>query len=453
MVSESLNKTRLLPPEVCGRTRLNPVDSVESKAARSGVRLLGALLFLLGVQAHAQVSLEHFIQRANAYHPSLRVAKLSFEASKQDVEAIKRRRWPSLTLVAEAASTEKGSIPTQQLGVEQILWDFGALATKIEESDRVALVAELLISSERRKVHLEVANAWQALLGAIERKAVARSSLETLQVYKEMMSRRVAAEVSPSIDLEVVQSRIMAVQVDLAQAKNSITVALIKLRQLGAIEELSETQMEFAAMQDLFGVEEFKQSLVGRKWRDEVDHHPNVVRAKFEVQLSELRLKVKKTEQWPQVYARVTQPIDSGSGAANDRNMQGTAFLGLRYSPGAGFSSSAEVAAMATRLASTQQAIDIARNEVMESLALDVADFESNWQRHTAQIHAVQSSKKVLESYQTQFVAGRKSWQEVLNAVREMSASQYAERDAWVGLTGAMQRIRAKTGVFERMYE
>lgn len=443
----------LLPRTLLKSASRSPVTFLWGRVTQRALSLVVASSFMASLDVQAQVSLEQLIRSANANHPGLKVAKLSFEASKRDVDAVKRRRWPSLTLVAEAASTEKGSIPTQQLGVEQVLWDFGALAAKIEESDRVALVAELLISSERRKVHLEVANAWQALVGAVERKGVALSTLETLQVYKEMMSRRVAAEVSPSIDLEVVQSRIYAVQVDLAQAKTSISIALIKLKQLSAIEELTEAQLESSALLVLPGVDEFKKSLAGRKWRDEADRHPSVVKAKFEAQLSELRLKAKKSEQWPQIYARVTQPIDPGNGAANDRNMQGTAFFGLRYSPGAGFSTSAEVGALATRLASTQQAIEIARNEVFESIALDAADFESNWLRHTAQVHAVQSSKKVLESYQAQFVAGRKSWQDVLNAVREMSASQYAERDAWVGLSGAMQRIRAKTGAFERMYE
>jgi adhesin transport system outer membrane protein len=65
----------------------------------------------------------------------------------------------------------------------------------------------------------------------------------------------------------------------------------------------------------------------------------------------------------------------------------------------------------------------------------------------------VQSSKKVLESYQSQFVAGRKSWQDVLNAVRELSVSQYAEKEARIGVAGAMRRIQARAGLLEQTHE
>lgn len=416
--------------------------------------LMLAFAFALAAdQAQAQVRFEELIKGANRHHPGLKVAALGYQASKQDIDAIKRRRWPSISVVAEAASTEKGSQPIQQLGVEQVLWDFGVLTAKIDEAERSALVTELMISIERRKVYVEVVNAWQSLVGALGKRQVALSVLSTLDGYKEMMARRVAAEVSPSIELEVVQSRILATQVELAQSTTAISVSLAKLRRLTGLTELADESMNGELSEMDLQLKEFKSAWVDRDWNSFVENHPLVQKAQLEAEITELRLKGKKSEQWPQFYARITQPIDPGTGAANERNMQNTAFLGIRYSPGAGFSTSAEVGAMATRLVSAQQAVDVARNEVAESLSLDAADFESNLVRHTAQAHAVQSSKKVLESYQSQFVAGRKSWQDVLNAVRELSVSQYAEREAWIGVAGAMKRIQARVGLLEKIYE
>jgi adhesin transport system outer membrane protein len=404
-------------------------------------------------QATTQFKFVDLIESANLNHPGLKVARLGLLASKQDIDAIKRRRWPAVSVVAEATSTEKGIQPTQQLGLEQVLWDFGALTAKIDESERNALVTDLLVSIERRKVHLEVVNAWQSLQGALGKQQIALSVLNTLEGYKDMMARRVAAEVSPSIDLEVVHSRILATQIELAQSKTTISVSLAKLKRLTGLSELTDESLgaEFLEMDS--PLDKFKLAWGDKDWTSFAERHPSVQKAKLEAEMTDLRLTAKKSEQWPQIYARITQPLDTGTGNANEQNMKSTAFLGIRYSPGAGFVTSAEVGAMATRLASAQEAVDVARHEVAESLSLDAADFESNLMRHIAQAHAVQSSKKVLESYQSQFVAGRKSWQDVLNAVRELSVSQYAEKEARIGVAGAMRRIQARAGLLEQTHE
>jgi len=52
----------------------------------------------------------------------------------------------------------------------------------------------------------------------------------------------------------------------------------------------------------------------------------------------------------------------------------------------------------------------------------------------------------VLDSYQRQFQAGRKSWLDLLNAVRELAQNQYALADAHAAMDAAMHRLQIRSG-------
>lgn len=437
------------------RGRLRPKERRCARQVGSFLTKFSIFYVLSGILSFSsgQIRFEDLIKSTNSNHPSLKTAVLAAQASKQDVEAIKRRKWPAISMAVEAASTDKGSFPSQTLGVEQILWDFGSLESKVSESEQASVIAELAIQSERRRLHIEVANAWQALIGAMQRVEVGNEALKTLAEYQEMMTRRVNAEVSPAIDLEVVASRTLSVEVEVAQARSAISSALIKLRQLTGLSNLDAYALTQSSVKAELEIKEFGEQAKVADWSLDIERHPVVLKAKYEAKLNEFRLKAKRSEQWPQIYARINQPLDTGTGAANERTMQGVAYVGIRYTPGAGFASSAEVSSMASRLASSYQAVDVAKSDIAESVRLEVNEFQNSLLRHQSQVRAVQSSKKVLESYKSQFVAGKKTWQDVLNAVRELTASQYLEKDAWIAIQAGMRRIQAKAGVFERMYE
>ncbi|HSQ04206.1 MAG TPA: hypothetical protein VLN59_09230, partial [Burkholderiales bacterium] len=52
----------------------------------------------------------------------------------------------------------------------------------------------------------------------------------------------------------------------------------------------------------------------------------------------------------------------------------------------------------------------------------------------------------VYESYTRQYTAGRKTWLDVLNTVRESTQSDVAATDARAQLTGAALRLKLLTG-------
>jgi adhesin transport system outer membrane protein len=122
------------------------------------------------------------------------------------------------------------------------------------------------------------------------------------------------------------------------------------------------------------------------------------------------------------------------------------AFIGLKYSPGAGFASAAQTQAMATRIASAQSLVDAARFDTLQTLQSDRDEFQTGYTRTSALQKSVQSSDAVLESYRRQFEGNRKTWLDLMNAVRELTQNDYALVDAQAATLGAMWRLQLRAG-------
>jgi adhesin transport system outer membrane protein len=178
-------------------------------------------------------------------------------------------------------------------------------------------------------------------------------------------------------------------------------------------------------------------------WLADVDwiyaaaRQPQVEKARQDVIAAQQRIAAKKAEQFPQLYLRVDQPIKS---ANNDIS----SFVGLRYTPGAGFSTALEAQALASRAASTEQAVDSAMRDATEGLMTDRDEFQSSRSRMQALEKAVKGSETVLLSYSRQFNASRKTWLDLMNAVRELAQNQYVLADAQASMAAALYRLQVR---------
>jgi adhesin transport system outer membrane protein len=163
----------------------------------------------------------------------------------------------------------------------------------------------------------------------------------------------------------------------------------------------------------------------------------------MDVLLLRRSLDAKNAEAFPQVYFRVVKPI-GGSSSISD--LSTTYFVGLRYTPGPGFANLIEAQAIGTRIDGAEQAIDTAIREMQQTLQTDREEFVNARNRIEALEKSVASSAVVLESYQRQFQAGRKQWQDLLNQVRELVQNQYALADAQASMVGAQARLQIRMG-------
>jgi len=238
-------------------------------------------------------------------------------------------------------------------------------------------------------------------------------------------------------------SRLLQTEVELTTAETSLQVALTRLEQYSGefnlLSRIANTQYPVTLAETNL----FSKQLQGVDWRAIASDHPVSAKARIEVIQVQRRLEAKESEALPQMFVRLYKPIGT---IPSSTDTSTTAFLGMRYSPGAGFSTYAEAKSIATRMDGAQQSVEAAIRDMQQTLQNDREEFVNARSRIAALEKSVASSALVLESYQRQFQAGRKQWQDLLNQVRELAQNQYALADAQASMVGSMYRLQIRMG-------
>ena len=389
------------------------------------------------------LTLDWLLQAATATYPSLIASRLEAKASVEDVLATERLRWPTITATVESYTGNARSYPSRGIQVDQTVWDFGRNTARISESQAVADISLLKAYLQQQDIFLQMAAAWQNMIAAHERLKAAQLTLDRLKGYQAQMRRRVEAEASPRIDLELADSRLLQTEVEFTTAQTALQVALTRLEQFSGESNLLSRIQDARYPVQLFETKAFNQQLRDADWRAIANSHPAAAKARIEVVQVQRKFEAKEAEALPQLFVRLYKPIGE---IPTSPDTSTTAFIGMRYSPGAGFSTYAEAKAIATRKDSAEQSVAAVLREIQQTLQNDHEEFVNARTRVAALEKSVDSSALVLESYQRQFQAGRKQWQDLLNQVRELAQNQYALADAQASTVGAMYRLQIRMG-------
>ena len=412
----------------------------------TALSLLGCFAVIAQTTQQTQVqtlTLDQLFDAAVATYPSLLAARLEARASTEDVDATERIRWPTITATVESYSGNARSYPSRAVQIDQTIWDFGRNTARISEAQALADISLLRVYLQQQDIFVQMTGAWQSMIAAYERLKVAKLTLDRLKSYQAQMRRRVDAEASPRIDLELADSRLLQTEVEYTTAQTSLQVALTRLEQFSGESNLALRIQDARYPSSLTETIFFSQQVKEADWRAIASDHPVSAKARIEVIQVQRRLDAKKAEALPQLFVRVYKPIGE---IATSTDTTTTTFLGMRYSPGAGFSTYAEAKAIVTRMDGAQQSVEAAIREMQQTLQNDSEEFVNARSRIAALEKSVASSALVLESYQRQFQAGRKQWQDLLNQVRELAQNQYALADAQASMVGAMYRLQIRMG-------
>lgn len=384
-------------------------------------------------------------------HPAARSAQAKRRAALQDVAAAERSKWPTLTATTE--SKVGGATAASQamtLRIEQTLWDNGAGDSRISAIATTADISALQVTLEQQDLAVQTINAWEAMLSAQRRLNAANITVTVIEGFKAQMTRRVDSQASPAIDLALVEARLLQTQVERLAATNGLRMALQSLSRLTGMTQLAERAWadapQVAAPLSRAGVTAFQLQLRAVDRDALSNNHPLVQKAQLEYAVANAQLKAKLADRWPQAYARIEQPLANNPITGSN---QASYLVGLRYAPGAGFSTQLEAAALAERLEAQSHDIEAATRTVTQLIFDDEQTFETNAIQAQAQSASLLGSQQVLASYERQFQAGRKTWQDLLNAAREVAQNEFNLSDAQSAMQGAMYRLQVRLGAID----
>jgi len=92
---------------------------------------------------------------------------------------------------------------------------------------------------------------------------------------------------------------------------------------------------------------------------------------------------------------------------------------------------------------------DAAQRDLQAQIAVDWDDWQFARQRLQTAEQSRSMSAEVFESYTRQYTTGRKTWIDVLNAVREVTQADFQMADAQAQVVAAALRLRLRSGALD----
>ena len=221
-------------------------------------------------------------------------------------------------------------------------------------------------------------------------------------------------EVSPPADRDFAQARLSQAITDLSQTGQALQTAQATLSQLAGRAVLVVEDISLAGRP----IPESLDDALSRA----VEHSPVLQRLDQTALAANEDIATKRSVIVPQLAFRVEKQV----GVLPDNR----ALLVLRAQPGAGLSAASAVTAAQRRFQEARLARDEAERSVREQVQTAFAEWRAAQGRLNSTRLATDMAVAVFDSYTRQYVTGRKTWIDVLNAVREVSQSQFSLADA-----------------------
>lgn len=397
---------------------------------------LSITLALASPTARAQaLSFEQIANGAVATHPAILAKRSSSAAAKADLDGASWQRYPTPSL---ELGNDNNNTRTTMLRVQQPLWTGGRITAGIDAAQSRHQASETAINETKQDIVLRVIAGYVEALREQSRQETIAKGVEQHERLLGLISRRVEQEASPRVDRELAQSRLYQVNNDLSTVEQALSNALTQLSQLAG----TPIGKVIALDRDRATGLRSKESVI----QQAIERSSTLRRLDFEEQASQADIESKKASYKPQISIRyenayASSPLNGIPGYSTSRVL-----LVAEAQTGAGLSALAGVDAAIAKREAVRLQRETALRDLQERVAMDWNEWVAARTRLDNARRASSSAKEVFESYTRQYTAGRKTWLDVLNTVRESTQSEMAVADAYAQLTGASLRLRLVTG-------
>lgn len=376
-------------------------------------------LFLLPYHSAHATYLESLILESIQTHPSILAQQEARGAAILQVQAAKWQYYPTPSIGVDAIqadsddSTYQGDDTSWTFGLSQPLYTGGRLKAGVSNAQAGVTIAEIDVYQQQQTIALNLVQAYGDWLSAhTQRQAWMASSLKHKRLQK-LVERRVEIGLSPESDLSLAIGRYETTIAEMASFQAQEEAALNALMEiLGRhinVDKLSE-QSKHIHNRTLGALGELLESARLTS--------PEVRRAIAEVQRLESDIHLQKSALSPRVDLRAEYV--EGSLTQNVSGAEKRIFVNVSSQLGAGLSSFSNIQVANKTKQAARARITTQRRLIEQIVRSDFAQANTFQLRVKSLMRSVETAQQVADSYERQFPVGRKSWLDVMNAVRDL---------------------------------
>lgn len=397
---------------------------------------------LVPAVAAAQV-LEQLIFSALASHPSVQSRRAMVDSAQAEVGGARWQFFPTASVSVEAASASQtdrlyqGDNRVSTLRLQQPLWTGGRLTAGMEKAEASLLVSEHTFEEVRQQLAVRVVQAYGDWLAAHLKVQANEKSFAAHQRLRQQVIRRIGEGVSAESDLTLAVARLEAISADVSAASALRDIALARLRQL--LGRPVDIPALGAAVAVARPVTHEAQTLLDLA----MTNNPGIQKALAQTKVQASVIDERRADLSPDVYVRVERQY--GSYAFGNAPPENRVFVGLSTRFGAGLSAMSNVEAAKNQHRAALADEEVQVRAINEQVLSDYAQAISLVTRMSALKASLEAARQVAESYDRQFLAGRKSWLDLMNAARELAQTETQLADVEAAQLVASWRLAIAT--------
>lgn len=391
-----------------------------------------SFLTLAGAAHAVSVDFLGIIRDAAYNYPQTQAAARDVDGAQSEQSAARWQRFPTPSIQSLTPQDRSKSSATNRLILEQPLFAGGRIDAGIEAATARQVASQARYEQVAQDVAMRLANTWYDWQRNQKRQAVLTESVDAHRRLKEQIERRVREGVNPESDLTLAVARLSQTQSELAQAKSAVRNAYSQLSQLAGrqLQTLLAAPPDFADAPIMM--------IPPASWRTQaLQRDPQLGKLAADIDAAGADIRVKRGQALPALSLRYENDFTGPQQGSR-------VFLQLSAQPGAGLSSVAGVNTAIARRDSAQESRRVVESELEQALDTDFTEYDAARDRLAVSTILQQSTQEVADSYSRQFVAGRKNWLDVLNAVREAASARLSIFDAKATLGQSWWRLRLR---------
>ncbi len=315
--------------------------------------------------------------------------------------------------------------------LSQPLWTGGRLTALLEKAQASDEYSASALRLTRKELSLRVLQYYSALVSSSLRMQAIQRSLEDHEKLKGLIERRIQGGVSPEADLNQVVMRIQQLQADYINVETSMLAALETLMQLtGArltMAQVTEQIAEFIPIQDN------ATDLLIEAYRND----PTLERLESQIKIQQAEFAISQSYLQPDVSLRFERQY--GSFLNPDTFSQygigsippiSRVFIEIGTNFGAGLSVFSNIEAAKLRYEASIADLEAGKRSIAEQLRVAHSQFAPISHRIDTLQTSLLAAKDIQAAWERQFLAGRRTWNDLMNMVREINQIDIQIADA-----------------------
>lgn len=384
-----------------------------------------------------------YLERMLSNHPAMRAKQLD----QLSADKLVTSAWMQF-LPTPSISVDKGPSNTAANGggdratiyrVSQPIWMGGRLTASLGAARLRREQAQLEIQDTAQTLSLRFISLYQSWWSLDAKLRIQKRDLARLESLRAMMSRRVESGVSADIDLDLASVRVVQQQSDVGQAERALASVLGQIRELFNEDFL----LQSVSLAEVPRVALAYDVVLERV----LDVSPALRKAQVAERLALVEVDQVKADASPTVSIRAERQHGAYLGStAETESGHSRVYASMQFSLGAAGSVIPQIMAASARSRAASENIDVVRRDISSQVKSDWEDYYSVSERVPRLQRAAKSAAAVVDSSLRLFTSGRRSWLDLINAVREHSQSELQLVDAQAALVGSGYKINLLTG-------